>query len=300
MTPSSTSIKQSLQVGRKPIGSFIANSKAALAHTSRHDIAGDVLVFLTGSEEVDDTVELIRQRAAEYVLGGSHSCAATNSGSLLTVLHVRRPFASFRIRPGDLKPGSPRSLSVLPIYSGLPGAQQMKVAQHSSYGHSQYVSLCFGNSPLHSIASGVPNYAQACAKGNRGDQHRRNLDHNRWRSLRCRFRVRQGASIQPPSKQGSRLLTPVCVYLARGSRSKRTTRPRQWKRWWWSRSPRPEPISEQVAPDGNGPANATVFTPRCSLPASQFSVACVRLNGLWRCVCASTGGLSRHASQHHP
>jgi ATP-dependent RNA helicase DDX35 len=39
-------------------------------------------------------------------------------------------------------------------------------------------------------------------------------------------KVRTYSQIMP------RVLTPVCVYLARGSRSKRTTRPQQWKRWW--------------------------------------------------------------------
>ncbi|ELR18629.1 premRNA splicing factor, putative [Acanthamoeba castellanii str. Neff] len=83
---------------KQPTDNYVHAAIDTVINIHKTEPPGDVLVFLTGSEEVDDTVELIRQRAAE-------------------------------IRPGDLKPGSPRSLSVLPIYSGLPGAQQMKVFQ---------------------------------------------------------------------------------------------------------------------------------------------------------------------------
>jgi ATP-dependent RNA helicase DDX35 len=58
---------------KQPTDNYVHAAIDTVINIHKTEPAGDVLVFLTGSEEVDDTVELIRQRAAEYM---SPSCAS--------------------------------------------------------------------------------------------------------------------------------------------------------------------------------------------------------------------------------
>jgi HrpA-like RNA helicase len=58
---------------KQPTDNYVHAAIDTVINIHKTEPAGDVLVFLTGSEEVDDTVELIRQRAAEYV---SPPCAS--------------------------------------------------------------------------------------------------------------------------------------------------------------------------------------------------------------------------------
>ncbi|KAL6071816.1 putative PremRNA splicing factor [Balamuthia mandrillaris] len=83
----------------QPVANYIEATLDAIFDIHQTQPAGDILVFLTGQEEIEDTIELLEDRAK-----------------------------SLRLRDSG-KIGSPKELVALPIYAGMPPHLQMKVFQ---------------------------------------------------------------------------------------------------------------------------------------------------------------------------
>ncbi len=82
---------------------------------------GDILVFLTGQDEIESCARLITERAAALPPPETRDGAAAADGEEGG-------------EEGEEGPGRPRELLVLPIYAALPPEQQLKVFQPAPPG----------------------------------------------------------------------------------------------------------------------------------------------------------------------
>ena len=108
--------------GKTPSEDYVdaAVKQAISIHTSRSG-PGDILIFMTGQEDVDATAELLKERLDEMT--ESAKSAAIAAG----------------VDPSSPEAGLPPPMAVLPIYSQLPADMQAKIFEPAPEGERKCI-----------------------------------------------------------------------------------------------------------------------------------------------------------------
>ncbi|KAL4442503.1 hypothetical protein ABPG77_005087 [Micractinium sp. CCAP 211/92] len=104
-----------------PQDSYLDAAISAALQVHCDERPGDILVFLTGQDEIESCARLITERAAALPPPETRDGAAAADGEEGG-------------EEGEEGPGRPRELLVLPIYAALPPEQQLKVFQPAPPG----------------------------------------------------------------------------------------------------------------------------------------------------------------------
>lgn len=91
-----------------PVADYVQSAIETVLTIHQREGPGDILVFLSGQEEIDSTVRTLREHAVDDGDRGQRGRRGNNMG-----------------------------LSVLPLYAGLPHEEQMKVRRREERGEER-------------------------------------------------------------------------------------------------------------------------------------------------------------------